>query len=62
MVFYSVYDDLKYIIRFLSFLLLGLCAVNAGHDNVGGTRGLGNVASVADVLGRSVVCGRRGAG
>ena len=36
--------------------------VGAGHECVGGTRSLGVVSSVADVLGLSMVRGMRGVG
>ena len=39
-----------------------LVAVSAGHEYVGGTRGLGIVSSAADMLGMSVVHGMRGVG
>ena len=38
----------------------GVFAVSAGHEYVGGTRGLGIVSCAADVLGMSIVRGMRG--
>ena len=40
----------------------GVVEVSAGHEYVGGTRGLGIVSSAADMLGRRMVRRMRGLG
>ena len=41
---------------------VGVIAVSVGNEYMGGIHGSGIVSSAADLLGKRVVCGMRGAG